>query len=71
MPFYSSFSSLPPNLRKRKGNSLEVQGLGLSTFTAVGPGSIPGQGTKIPQASKRGTPAKKKKRIFFPISSPK
>ena len=32
------------------GNSLEVQWLGLLAFTAEGPGSIPGQGTKIPQA---------------------
>ena len=33
-----------------KGNSLAVQWLGLRTFTAKGPGSIPGQGIKIPQA---------------------
>ena len=32
------------------GSSLVVQCLGLGSFTAVGPGSIPGQGTKIPQA---------------------
>ena len=32
------------------GNSLVVQGSGLRSFTAVGPGSIPGQGTKIPHA---------------------
>ena len=32
------------------GNSLMVPWLGLGAFTAVGPGSIPGQGTKIPQA---------------------
>ena len=37
--------------RKNKpGNSLAVQWLGLGAFTAVGPGSIPGRGTKIPQA---------------------
>ena len=30
------------------GKSLEVQWLGLSAFTAVGLGSIPGQGTKDP-----------------------
>ena len=29
------------------GNSLVVQWLGLHTFTAKGPGSIPGQETKI------------------------
>ena len=28
-----------------------VQWTGLCTFTAVGPGSIPGQGTKIPHAA--------------------
>ena len=39
------------NCRCRTGNSLAVQGLGLGAFTAVGPGSIPGQGTKIPQAT--------------------
>ena len=32
------------------GSSLVVQCLGFGSFTAVGPGSIPGQGTKIPQA---------------------
>ena len=31
-----------------------VQWLGLSAFTAEGPGSIPGPGTKIPQAAWRG-----------------
>ena len=31
-------------------NSLAVQWLGLGAFIAVAPGSIPGQGTKIPQA---------------------
>ena len=33
------------------GNSLVVQWLGLRTFTAVGLGSIPGRGTKIPHAA--------------------
>ena len=33
------------------GNSLAVQWLGLHAFTAKGMGSIPGQGTKIPQAT--------------------
>ena len=36
-----------------------IQWLGLGAFTAEGPGSIPGQGTKIPQATWRG---QKKKR---------
>ena len=41
------------NLKKNKkklGNSLAVQQLGLSAFTVKGPGLIPGWGTKIPQA---------------------
>ena len=33
------------------GSSFVVQWLGLCAFTALGPGSIPGQGTKIPQAT--------------------
>ena len=37
--------------RKRVGNSLAVQWLGLCTLTAEGPGSIPVWETKIPQAS--------------------
>ena len=32
------------------GNSLAVQWLGLCASTAGGPSSIPGRGTKIPQA---------------------
>ena len=36
------------------GNSLEVQWLELGTFTAKGPGSIPGWGTKVPQAVQHG-----------------
>ena len=35
------------------GSSLVIQWLGLGTFTAVGLGSIPGQGTKILQAAMR------------------
>ena len=33
------------------GTSLAVQWLRLCTFTAVGLGSVPGQGTKIPHAT--------------------
>ena len=33
------------------GDSLVAQCLGLSSFTAEGGGLIPGQGTKIPQAT--------------------
>ena len=36
------------------GNSLVVQWLGLSTFTAMDPGLIPDWGTKMPQASWHG-----------------
>ena len=36
------------------GNSLAVQWLGPCAFTAEGLGSIPGQGTKNPQAVWRG-----------------
>ena len=34
-----------------QGNSLAVQQLGLCSFIAEGPGSIPAQGNKIPEAS--------------------
>ena len=36
------------------GNSLVVQWLGLHAFTAEGVGSIPDQGTKIPQGGWQG-----------------
>ena len=36
------------------GNSLAVQWLGLGPLTARGPGSIPGRGTKILQATQCG-----------------
>ena len=45
------------------GNSLAVQWLGLSTFTAVGPGSIPGQVPKIPQAMQHSQKNKLKKKF--------
>ena len=44
------------------GHSLEVQWLGLHTFTAEGRGSIPGRGTKISQAMQRN---QKKNTAFF------
>ena len=37
-----------------------VQWLGLGAFTAVGPGSIPGWGTRIPQAMQQGKKTKTK-----------
>ena len=53
-------------LEKKKeyntGNSLAVQWLGLRAPTAEGVGLIPGQGTKIPQATRRGQKKKKKKK---------
>ena len=42
------------------GNSLVAQWLGLRTSTAEGLGSIPGLGTKIPQATCPLLPLKKK-----------
>ena len=36
------------------GNSLVVQWFGLGAFTAVDPGSILGQGPKIPQSARHG-----------------
>ena len=38
-----------------------VQGLGICTFTAKGPGSIPGWGTKISQATRHGQEKQKSK----------
>ena len=45
------------------GHSLAVQWLGLHTFTAKGPGSIPGWGIIIPQAMWRGQKQKNKKKV--------
>ena len=44
------------------GTSLVSQWLGLSTFTAMGPGSNPGQGTKISHAVWH---SQKKKKIIL------
>ena len=38
--------------------------LGLHAFTAEGPGSISGQGTKIPQAVQQGKKKEKKRNIY-------
>ena len=46
----------------QKGNSLAVQWLGLCALTAEGLGSIPGWGTKIPQAMWCGQKKAKKKK---------
>ena len=50
------------------GNSLAVQWLGLGTFTAVGLGSIPSQGTQVPQAAQYG---KKNKNVVLEMNSGK
>ena len=42
--------------KSHKGNSLVVQWLGLGALTAGTRGSIPGRGTKIPQAARHGPP---------------
>ena len=54
--------------QQQSENSLAVQWLGHGAFTAEGAGSIPGQGTKIPQAAAQ--PKKKGKEIgFFVLKS--
>ena len=40
------------------GKALAVQWLGLGAFTAVARGSVPGRGTKIPQAAWHSQKAK-------------
>ena len=58
------------NSKAKQGNSIAVQWLGLGAFTAVAPNSIPGQETKIPQASQQGQKEKEKaKQIIYGISS--
>ena len=39
--------------------------LGHLTFTAKGPGSIPGRGTKIPQATQQGQEKEKLNETFY------
>ena len=50
---YTSNSRATSKRSKNKsiGNSMVVQWLQLCAFTANGPGSIPGWGTKIPQTA--------------------
>ena len=50
-------------------NSLVVQRLGLGAFTVKGPGSVPGQGTEIPQAPQRGQKNKIKYLLQTEISN--
>ena len=56
------------NQNHNERNSLMVQWLGLSTLTAEGLGSIPGQRTKISQVSQHGL-AKKKKELQWDTTS--
>ena len=53
--------------KKKKGNFLAVQWLGLHATTAGGPGSIPGWGTKLHKLSGA---AKKKKTAWVQIQTP-
>ena len=57
------FHGKEQELNIRLGNSLVVQWLGLCAFTAEGAGSIPGWGTKIPQATRCAVKKKKKVRL--------
>ena len=50
-----------------QGNSLAIQWLGLGSYAAMGPESIPGQGTKLQQAVEPSQNQKKK--IFFKLFS--
>ena len=52
----------------KSGNSLAVQWLGLCASTAGGPGSIPGRGTEIPQATRHSQKQKKESQSFFGVS---
>ena len=51
-----------PKVMYLNGTSLVVQRLRLCTPIAGGEGSIPGQGTRIPQAAQRG---QKKKKVMY------
>ena len=55
-----SFPFAQPSTKVLSGNSLAVQWFGLCVLTAESPGSIPGPGTKIPQATQCGQKKKKK-----------
>ena len=52
--------SMCPPLNTNSGNSPVIQWLGLRASTSGGMGSIPGRGTKIPQATQRGKKKKEK-----------
>ena len=64
LPDFLTYSvNLIKAVKKNRENSPVVQWLGLSTVIAVAPGSIPGWGTKIPQALRCGQ--KRRKKNFF------
>ena len=50
---------------ERTGTSLVVQWLRLHTSSAVGLGSIPGQGTKILHITRHGAPPPKKSLLYL------
>ena len=62
----STFSKEEISLLKKHplGNSLAVQWLGLQPLTAQGLGSIPGWGTKIPQATRCGQKQQQQKHLL-------
>ena len=55
-------------LEAERGNTLVVQWLGLGAFTVEGPGSIPAQGTNIPQAMWYGGKKKEVKKKLSDIT---
>ena len=55
-------------LKVDPGNSLAVQWWELCTFTVVGPGSIPGQETKILQAAQHSQKIKENKSKNFNLN---
>ena len=60
---WENYFNQSKKIKRRKmprGNSLAVQWLELHAFTAEGPGSIPGWGTKIPQAAQHSQKKRKK-----------
>ena len=62
---YNTVHQLYLNLKKKLGNSLAVQQLGLRVIAAEVPGLIPGRGTKIPQAwPKKKKPRRKEPKLY-------
>ena len=60
LTLFFSILELVEKKKRKKGNSLAVQWLGLSILTVGAPGLIPGPGIKIPQATQH---SQKKKRV--------